>query len=109
MPVRDHLAVAGCVAGRGARRVDQLDEAVAGLGDEAIADQLAHRDQIVCRAATRTLVHREEHLRVVQRGNSLGRDEVRITGPDSDDMDATHRRRLTEPKPGTPSIRYPGY
>ena len=86
------------VAGLGALGVGKFDEAVAGFADEPGADLAAQRDQIVLLGA---LVHGEEHVGVVQRGNGLRRDVVGVTRSDADYMDASDH--------GAISIRYRGY
>ena len=54
-------------------RVGEFDESVVRRGDETRADLMAQRQQF---ALGLTLVHREEHLRVVERADGLRRQVV---------------------------------
>ena len=75
----------GCRGGPGALRVGQFDEPVARLADESLADLTSQRHQVALRLGT--LVHREEHLRVVERRDRLCRHIVRIARADTDHVD----------------------
>ncbi len=101
MPVGDGLPV---VVVLGARRVGEFDEPVAGLADEPLADLSPQRHQIVLRFA---LVHREEHLGVVERADGLRRHVVGVACPDTDDVDQPHVRTLTTRRDRALNSKYP--
>src|ERR1700712_3301781 len=87
VPLADALNIGPTVRG-GLRShgIGQLDEAVAGLVDEPLADLAAQRDQIVLGGA---LVHREEDRGVVEGRDGLRRHVVGIACPDAYDVDAS--------------------
>ena len=80
MPIRNRAPVVGVGC---PLRVGQLDEAVARLTDEAAADLAPQRHQVALLLA---LVHREEHLGVVERLDRLHGHVVGIAGADADDV-----------------------
>ena len=119
MPVGDGLPIVGVLC---ARRVGQLDEAVARLADEPLADLSPQRHQvtfgfgILSSSRPGTLVHREEHLRVVERANGLRRHIIGVARPDTDDVDQAHIGRVVGSRsftcrylPVTQSMQYRGY
>src|SRR6202040_3770283 len=93
-----------CGAGTG--RIGQLDKSVAsGRVDEPGADLPPPRHQSALRLA---FVHHEEHVSVVQRGNSLSCHVIRVTGPDPDDVNAAgHVARLAAPAQSPEPLRPP--
>ena len=95
MPVSYGLPVLGVLR---PRRVGQFDEPVPRLRDEPLADLPPQRHQVALRLA---LVHREEHVRVVERTYGFRRHIIGVACPDTDDVDQPHKRK----RKGTDSLR----
>ena len=95
---REGIAPDGDDERLGARRVGQFDEPAAGPLDEPLADLPPQRHQVAFRFA---LVHREEHIGVVERADGLRRNVIGVACPDTDDVDATGHAReyVSVPRP----------